>query len=86
MLRWNQYAFHKKCVGTRYAELVFLHPVRSAGHVVHSGGPRREMSQTYFHARVGPVRFAQKGHLDTLHQTCVFASGAICASHSVSMA
>jgi hypothetical protein len=26
-----------KSIGTRYAELVFLHLVRSEGHVVHSG-------------------------------------------------
>jgi hypothetical protein len=35
MLMWDRYRFHKKRVGTRYAELVFLHPVRSADHVVH---------------------------------------------------
>jgi hypothetical protein len=31
------YRFDKKHVGTRYAELVFLHPVGYAGLVVHSG-------------------------------------------------
>jgi hypothetical protein len=35
--QWDQYRFHKKRTGTRYVELVVLHPVGSAGHVVHSG-------------------------------------------------
>jgi hypothetical protein len=29
--------FHKKCAGTCYAELVFLHPVEAEGQIVHSG-------------------------------------------------
>jgi hypothetical protein len=37
MLGWDRYEFDKKCVRTCYGELVFVHPVGSAGHVVHSG-------------------------------------------------
>jgi hypothetical protein len=36
MIGWDECGFHKKCDGTPYAELVFLHLVVSAGHVVHS--------------------------------------------------
>jgi hypothetical protein len=36
MLRWDEYEFPEKRAGTRYAEFVFLHPVGSVGHVVHS--------------------------------------------------
>jgi hypothetical protein len=37
VLQWDRYGFDKKHFGTRCAELVFLHPVGSACHVVHSG-------------------------------------------------
>jgi hypothetical protein len=36
MLWWDQYELDQKCVGTRYAELVILHPVGYAGHMLHS--------------------------------------------------
>jgi hypothetical protein len=42
MLRWPWCSFHKNRAGIRYAELVFLHPGGSVGHVVDFGasGPR----------------------------------------------
>jgi hypothetical protein len=43
MLGWDCCSFHKKCTGTRYDKLVFLHPVGSIGHVVHCGVTVREM-------------------------------------------
>jgi hypothetical protein len=41
-LGWAWCGFHKQCARTHYVELVFLHPVGSAYHVVHTGafGPR----------------------------------------------
>jgi hypothetical protein len=48
--------FPKKCVGTRYVELVFLHPVGSVDLVVHSSVFRGMKHQhTIFHAWVGLV-------------------------------
>jgi hypothetical protein len=32
---WDRFRFNKKCAGTCYAELGFLYPVGSAGHVGH---------------------------------------------------
>jgi hypothetical protein len=37
MLSWAWCGFYKNRPRTRYAELVLLHPVGSAGHVVHYG-------------------------------------------------
>jgi hypothetical protein len=37
ILGWDQYGLHKKRAGTRYAELVFFHPVGFVGHVVRLG-------------------------------------------------
>jgi hypothetical protein len=37
MVMWALCGFHKKCYGTRYAELVLLHLVWYAGHIVCSG-------------------------------------------------
>jgi hypothetical protein len=37
ILGWALSSFHKKCVGSGYAKLVFWHPVGSAGHVAHFG-------------------------------------------------
>jgi hypothetical protein len=48
MLGWARCRFHKKHARTRYAELVFFHPVGSAGHVVHSGKSGHKMSMNYF--------------------------------------
>jgi hypothetical protein len=47
MLGWDRYRFNKKHVGTCYAELLFFHPLRSAGHVVHSVAPGHETSTHY---------------------------------------
>jgi hypothetical protein len=40
MLEWARGDFQKKHAGTRCIELISLHSVGSAGHVVHSDVPR----------------------------------------------
>jgi hypothetical protein len=36
MIGWERYGFDKKRAEARDTELVFLHPMGSTGHVVHS--------------------------------------------------
>jgi hypothetical protein len=36
MLGWDRYGFDKKRARTRCAELLFLHPMGSTGHIVRS--------------------------------------------------
>jgi hypothetical protein len=44
--------FHKKRVGSRHAELVFLHPVRFTDHVVHSSASgARDIDAQFFMLR-----------------------------------
>jgi hypothetical protein len=47
MLVWTRVGPQEAC-GTRYGELVFLHPVRSGGHVVRFGASGSDMSTHYF--------------------------------------
>jgi hypothetical protein len=48
MLGWDWYGFNKKHAGIQYVELVSLHPVGSAGHVVDSSASRAQNIDTLF--------------------------------------
>jgi hypothetical protein len=48
MLEWSQCDFNKKRTGTHYVEIVFLNPVKSAGHIVHSGESMAQNMITLF--------------------------------------
>jgi hypothetical protein len=81
-LGWDRCGFDKKLTGTRYADLVFFHLVGFMGHVVHSSLTGREMLTHYFSCSGGRVQFIEKARRETLHRTCVFASGGICGSRN----
>jgi hypothetical protein len=49
MLGWDWYGFDRKSAGVCYADLVFMHPLGSVGHIVHSGVFRaRNMLALFF--------------------------------------
>jgi hypothetical protein len=61
ILWWVWCGLHKKHPGTRYAELVFLHLVGSAGHVVHFGASgMRNMIALFFMLSRDRYRFDKK--------------------------
>jgi hypothetical protein len=81
MLRWDRYGFRKKHAGTRYNEFGVLHPVGTAGHVVHSSASvARNINALFFMLRWTWWGFSQKTRQEKLCQTCVFASSGIYGS------
>jgi hypothetical protein len=80
---WDRFRFNKKRASTRYAELVFLHPVRSAGHIVHSGAPgARNDDAHFFMFRWDRFRFNKK-HDGTRSDELVFSHPVVSAGHVV---
>jgi hypothetical protein len=72
MLGWDQYGFNKKRAGTCYTQLVFLHPVGSAGHVVHFGASGAQNVITlFFILGLDQYRFDKK-HAGTHYAELVF--------------
>jgi hypothetical protein len=63
---------HKKPVETRYVELVFLHPVGSVGHVVHSGVSGTQNADSLFFMLDWDQYGFHKKHAGTHYAELVF--------------
>jgi hypothetical protein len=79
MLGWDRYGFHKICIGSSYVELLFLHPVVSPRHVVHSSASRaRNIDALFFMLGWDQYRFDKKCFRTRCAKLVFFASGGIC--------
>jgi hypothetical protein len=81
--RQDRYRFDKECIRTCHAELVFLHPMGSAGHVVHSGESGRKMSMHYFSCTGGTSMDLTKKRTRTRYAKLVFLHLVVSVGHVV---
>jgi hypothetical protein len=73
----------KKCTETHYVELVFLHPVGSAGHVVYSGGSVvQTVNVLFFMLEWDWYRFDKKG-IETRYTEVVLLHSGISEARNV---
>jgi hypothetical protein len=72
MFGWDRYVFNKNCTGRRYGELVFLHTVGFAGHVVHFGAPLMRNIDTLFIKFLWDTYGFNKKHIGTRYAELVF--------------
>jgi hypothetical protein len=73
MLGWDQYGLGKRCIGTRYVELLFFYPVGSPSHAVHFGASEERIVDTlFFKLRWERYRFDKK-QIRTLYAKLVFS-------------
>jgi hypothetical protein len=76
---WDRYGIHKNCNGTRYVELLFLHPLGSARHVVHAGASgTRKVDALFFMLRWDQYGFDRKCFRTRCAKLAFLASGGIC--------
>jgi hypothetical protein len=75
--------FHNKRLETSYVELVFLHPVGSAGHVVHSSASRAQNIDALFF-KLGSDRYGfRKKCVPTRYAILVFLHSVRSVGHVV---
>jgi hypothetical protein len=72
MLGWERYRFDKKRIRACYTELVFLHPVRSRGHVVRSGASEAQNIDALFFILGSDRHGFEKERTGTRYEKIVF--------------